>query len=835
MIRKILLIMSIWVLPCLAQETPSPEPRYPNDARELYILARNLWAPVELAALNYQPSLEPLSASARLHQSCLFLQAAAELDPHNTLVTQDLTTLLMSDVINDPGRGRKYYRLYRAIRQDNQGLMEDWLSYRLTTLDDRETREYYLQTQLNELKNYPFLQSKIQTQLGIFALEKGDAQTASAYFNNAYSVSPYNDDALARLLEMLRSPVPAAGASPESMAQAQAAMLQTRQVYTAVYWRLKVLKNPYDVEAMLSFIEAVENHGSYEYAQKFYPHVYRLLKMEPALGELESEILFKQLLGAYSGKLYNVSESIAQTLLANKPDDLLVNALLAKSLQNLGQPDQARQIMDQAVKSTREYLAAAQPPDYERETELAWFLCFVDPQPALALEHAVHVHAGQSEDPRNKSILAYALTLNGNIDQAETLLKTADPNDPVSAFGWAKVHLARNDTAAALQVLKNMDPAHAGILAQQSRELIAELEKPTTETATAPAADSAVPPAPATDILVANIEQRFTNYDLQMVEQPARFAQCSLKVNKDIFNPAEPLECTLYLANVSDAQKIPVPLVLGPGCFIDPHVLLLAEVPAAQNRAVSSAAGTRLLAHRYLMASPVLMPGRSVNIREILNISLLHDIFYDYPQRECKITIYALLDPIPDGRGGYVGKVAEIQPRPVTITRRAFVPDPDKMNFQMRLLRQGSPAERINATQLFAALLREQQLAQRGQIDYAVRKIDTAGIRQALFANLAHSDFRVRAWTVYACRSLAPGSEQERIRLTELLSDSHWFVRFMTLYTLHEVADLTEYLDWASTIEENDLVKRLMQWQRGETWPIEEIPLQMPATASPPK
>jgi len=57
----------------------------------------------------------------------------------------------------------------------------------------------------------------------------------------------------------------------------------------------------------------------------------------------------------------------------------------------------------------------------------------------------------------------------------------------------------------------------------------------------------------------------------------------------------------------------------------------------------------------------------------------------------------------------------------------------------------------------------------------------------------------------------------------------------MTLYTLHEVADLSEYLEWASTIEENDLVKRLMQWQQGKPWQIEEIPLQMPAAASPPK
>ncbi len=835
MFRKILLIVAILVLPCLAQETPAPEPRYPNDARELYIIARNLWAPVELAALNYQPSLDPLSASARLHQACLFLQAAADLDPQNALIAKDLTALLMSDVISDPGRGRKYYRLYRTLQQDNQRLFEDWLSYRLTTLDDRENREYYLQTQLNEFKNFPFLQSKIQTQLGIFSLEKGDTQTALAYFNNAFSTSEYNDDALGRLLELMQPPLPAEGASPDSIAQAQKTMAQTRQIYSAIYWRLKVLKNPYDVEAMLNFIETVENHGSYEFAQKFYPHVYRLIKMEPALREMEPEILFKQLIGAYSGKLYNVSLSIAQTLLADKPADLLVNALLAKSLQNLGQQDQARQIMDQAVKTTREYLAAAQPPDYERETELAWFLCFIDPQPTLSLEYAIHVNAAQNDDSRNKSILAYALLLNGDADQAETLLKTADPNDPVSALGWAKIHSARSDSQAALQTLKKIDLIRAGILAQQCRDMIAELEKAVSETAAAPTADSAASqPTQTTDSLVANINQRFDNNDLKIADQPEKFAQCSLKLNKDMFNPAEPLECNLYLSNVSDSNKTPVTLVLGPGCFIDPHVLLLAEL-TPDSSVPPAAAPTYILAHRYLMTNPILMPGRSIITREFLNIGLLHDILYNQPQRDYKITIRAIIDPIPDGKGGFVGKVAEIQPKPVTIIRKAFQPDPDKLDFQLRLLHQGSPEERINATHLFSALLREQQLAQQGKIDYPIRKIDTARIRQSLFANLAHSDFRVRAWTVFACRSLPLNSEQERAKLTELLSDSHWFVRFMTLYTLREVADLTEYLDWASTIEENDLVKRLIQWQLGKPWQIEEIPLQMPAAASPPK
>jgi hypothetical protein len=578
--RIIFPIVLLLVLPSWAQETSVTDERYPDDAQQLYIMARNLWAPIELQARNFIDSSENDTMLSSLRQACLLLQAAAKLDPQNPQIANDLTTLLTSDPINDPSRAQKYYRIYRTLKRDDRAIMEDWISYRLGSFDDRETREYFLQTQLNTLKNAPFLQSKIMTQLGIFALEKGDSQIAASLFNQAYTTSSFNDDALARYLELPYSLPSSDSATPEEIDQYRQMLDQSRKIFSAIYWRLRIFKNPYDIEAVLNFIDAVENNGSYEFAQKYYPYAFELIKMEPGLSELEHEILFKQLLGAYSGKLYTVSLSIAKSMLTKDPGDLLVNALLVNSLRKLDQTAQAQQVANNAVKLTLEQLANSQP-DYELERELAWFLCFIDPQPALALEHAININSAQSDDLRNKSILAYAFTLNADLDQAETLLKSSDPNDPVSIFAWVNIHAARGNPQSALQLLKKLPPARAGILADQLADKIASLEKEDVAANLIPS--DAAPPTeqtPKTDFVVANLNQRFNNNDLLVARHPEKFIQCSLKLNKDIFNVGDPIISQLYLSNISDTNKTPISLILGPGCLVDPHVLILAETTA---------------------------------------------------------------------------------------------------------------------------------------------------------------------------------------------------------------------------------------------------------------
>jgi hypothetical protein len=228
------------------------------------------------------------------------------------------------------------------------------------------------------------------------------------------------------------------------------------------------------------------------------------------------------------------------------------------------------------------------------------------------------------------------------------------------------------------------------------------------------------------------------------------------------------------------------------------------------------------------MQNHILNAGRSTITSEILNIGYLNEIFSDLPQREFQITIRAIFDPIPDNSGGFVSKIPDIQPKPVIITRKAFLPTKEKLDFQLRLLRQGSPEERISATQLFCSLGREQNLAQKGQINYPLQKIDAGLIQKYIFANLNHSDFRVRAWSAYAWQSLPLTSPDEQAKLTELLTDPHWFVRFLTIQTLSRIADLTEFFDWAATIEENELIQRQIQYLLDQPWQTTSIPFEIP-------
>jgi HEAT repeat protein len=131
-----------------------------------------------------------------------------------------------------------------------------------------------------------------------------------------------------------------------------------------------------------------------------------------------------------------------------------------------------------------------------------------------------------------------------------------------------------------------------------------------------------------------------------------------------------------------------------------------------------------------------------------------------------------------------------------------------------------------------SGLLHEAEFSQKNLLDYLPKKIDSYSIRELITDNLNNSDFRVRAWSAYSFRglSLSAGSTAAQ-RLGELLSDPEWFVRFMAVYSLEPIADLTEYLNWVSTIDENELVNRQAKLQLQQPWEVIEMPLDIPEEA----
>ena len=840
--RWMLISASLWVWLLAARHAQAQTGSHPDDAQRLVAMARSLWAPVELQALGHAPQdFSADVAEHRIRKACLLLQAAHALDPSNAIALRDLTALMMTDVVNDPGRAIDALAAYSQLRSRDGVPIEAWVRYRLNSFGTRREREYYLQQETPMLGQYPHVQSLALTEQGILAIEKGDIESARTLFRQALNTSLYNDDALARLLELPPPPAPA----DEDSADAPVDDVQANpDLYLALRWRVRLRNDPYDLRALLNLVQILDGVGVSDLAQDYYEHAYTLLSLEPDTPERHDavqKIRFQHLVSAYSAKLYRDCIRIAEELLADNADDLLVAGLQAGALAQVDMTDTAQTLLaetgDTAVLQWQQASAAERS---QLVDELAWFFCFFDPDPARALQFAQAAYDANTVDPAARNILAYAHVLNGQTTQAETLLAQSDPNEPVAALALAKIQLSRDDADLALAVLQGLSGVGLGVLAPAVEQLLEELTPPPDETQ--PRDDGAEGSAPA-DVAGAELKKqllrqtfasRFDQRDLSIVGTEAKHINCRLLFKEEIFSIDDPIMTQIHLSNTSKAG-----ILLGDAGFLDPRVIITAQAVAVPASALSKrpsqlatendTAQATPITTRYLAQQRVLPAGSTNSIGEPLNVGALRDELQQHPQQNYLVTFRTILDPVPAADGTPVGRVEALQPAPVTVIRKAFLPTQDRMKVQFRRLRSGSPNDRIEATLLLARLVHEAELARSGRLDYPVRQINEKAVRRRISENLSHPDFTVRAWSAYAMRLLGIDADDEAAhRLPALLDDEHWFVRFMAVDTLSTFADMADYLRWAVKIEEHQVVRRLVTFQSDQPWEIIDLPLELP-------
>ncbi len=867
MTRKITLTILVFLIltvnPIAAQEDAA----FPKDAQRLWELARDLWAPVELQASGYIPvRSQPHIAEINIRQGCLLLEAAVELDPENAAAWHDLLVLYTSDAVNDPGRAMEALINYNQLKPRDTLPVETFVQYRRQNLNDRPTREQYLIQTIPGLREYPYIQSIMYSQLGILTYDKGDQDTARAYFEQAFTVSNYNDEALAHILALDWPQVDETNPNltPEQIQNQIQVNELRKKMFLILRWRLRVLNNPYDFQALMNLIAILEKFGYQNLTQVYYDHAHALLTVPqlpigydiPNRSGLAKEIRFKQMVSCYVGTLYDECITIAQSMLKRYPDDLLVNGLMAKAMLKLN-PDAAgaeaslllSHAADRAMRKLRNPDKLDAQTFYQLQSELAWFFCFFDPDPVRALQYARTLPSGasavnhnwligrdSSAVSRSNSILAYAHVVNNQWQKAEELLRMADPNDPVSALTEAKIRIHKNQNAEAVQILQNVELNSCGILAEPIETLLPELQPdvapadsamgalpPVTAPFTAPGpapADNAAATPEQPDPIETALATEFSNNDLRIVKTPENVILCSMWLSSDIFQYGSPINAKIYLTNVSDTHNQETAVVLAPNNFLDPHLLITAHVyPAPDEQGAKNK--PLILAHRYLIQKRILEPGQSNVIEENLCIGPLRKILEENPRQSYRITFTLYLDPVPDDQDGFQSKIATLQPKPVTVTRRAFIPTTQRMNEYTRALQNGTPDERIKAVRLFAALLREMKIAPQR---YRNRSLNSKVIRQMIAKNLSHSDFRVRAWAAQTLAALSPLDPEEAKYMGDLISDKNWFVRFMAIQTLSSTIDLAEYFRWSETLEKHAVLKRQIQLLRGMPWQVEKLP-----------
>ena len=504
--------MLILTLPFSVAVGQDQSDNYPDDSLHLYAMARDLWSPVELQSLNYaNMEFDSPLIERRLRQACLLLEVAVAMDKTNTAAWRDLLTVYISEPVNDPGRTMDALVQYSLIETRDQGPVDAWLRYQLDGFSERKAREFFLQQSYSQLVNYPVIQSEILVELGILALEKGDTDTARDNFGRAFSLSKYNFSALALWLELPPAiPQSLPDASAQQIEEQQQRSEMVRLLHTALRWRIQLLTNPYDLQAVLELIGVLENNGGDRLTQQYYNHALRLIGLMPRQPGLEEELRLKQLVGAYKSKQYHLCLKISAEALKKQPDDLLLNGIRALALKEIGMIKEAEEVL---LRVTDKAVREVEVSGGDLQTELAWFFCFIEPDPTRSLEYAQRTYQDRKDDPRALNTLAYACTLNDHWSRAEELLKETDPNDPIAALAWSRLYLARDDKEAALQSLRAVNINRAGILAavierdMQQIELKIDTEpkpdaeQPIAQPTAQPTADTVVPASQALDYI----------------------------------------------------------------------------------------------------------------------------------------------------------------------------------------------------------------------------------------------------------------------------------------------------------------------------------------------
>ena len=835
---KTMLLLAWVVNPALAQDKEFVG-KYSGDAEQLSALGRDLWADIELVALGYaEDTRGPAEKVRRARQACLFLEAATEIDSECDIAWRDLTMLYMTDGINDPGRStmRLYEYSTRNVR-DTQPI-RDWLEYRLRNLPDSRTREKFLKDNMGALTSYPSLRSRALMHLGNFALERGENDAAQSYFENAFNTWQSNAQALASFVGQMdvQAEEDSLVEIPEEEAtREKREARRNRELYGIFRWRVGLQVNPFDLEAALKLIEKLDELGQHELAQKYYPHAYKLLEVQEDVEtatELKKQLRVKQLISAFSGGIYDRCIPIGGEALRDDPESFVANALTGRAWAKVGMTGEAERSLRRAAKHLNTQstapLGMAKP---------GRFYCFIDPQPTEAVKYAQQEAQADPNDSVAQATYVYALALNEEVERAAELLTTIDPNEVVAALTWAKISAAQNDPMEALRRLMDLRRPEHGILGGEVETLSEELRERVSDDR------SIMDDLPRRDWLLVRprmnplgnqFQSTFDDAELAVIEAPRRTIHCTLSLVKktDVFSYGQPMVAELLLANKSETE---VPL--GPGTVVDPHVLIVAEVtPVAgiggdkgsdQN---PRSAETKVfpIAYRYLLQRPSLPRGHSNKATELLNIGPLRDILERHPQQAYRIVFHSYVDPVADGAGGFSGRIGAIQPSDVTIVRKAFVPTEEQMWFHFNVMQSGTPDERVRAAHLMGGLLREAELARQGLIRYNIRRIDEDSIRKLVAENLKHEDFRVRAWSAYAFRGLLAAAESvEAQGVVQLLSDEHWFVRFMAAQALEPTADMSEYVRYAQAVEQSEVIKRQVEFIQGQPWEVIEMPVEI--------
>ena len=779
----------IWLAPAVCARTTAqpPSPHALRDRQTPGALAS------ASAAQRFREIAEDLArpdsiTGPQADQAIVLLVAAQRLDPQAQPAEPLLLRLATRQAQRDYSPHVLSWLDSYVSAQADRAIVADAIEYLLDRQDSVEGRLRVLEGLVQKIGNRnAAIDSQLATSLGYLMIEKGDAKGAKFYLIQAYKRNKYNLMAFAKLAEL--------------------APTEFGPIAYVEHLRLLLREKPLDANAALNLAQYVERLQLYDLAAGTYQYTAELLRYLHPNQPLPPTVYLSWAIACYNTQHQkHTCLQIAETVRSRRRFDFLLEILAAKATAQLGNPDEGRRMLSQAEQTALQFiqygpgqpLPGPQGPvtavRYIGPQQMAWFYCFAAPNQIKALDWANKGYATEPNAPTAAALLAYALSMNGELEPTRPLLASFAHNQ-IAAIVQAQVQLADGDKASALATLAAAVTRDPGSLAaERAKEILREqgsmYRAPT---------DASKVMDYLSETVGATVVPKFT--------PPQETMELQFSLRGGEFAYGADLDATVAIVN-----KAAEPLIVTENGLFSGRIRVDAQVSGDLTQKMPN------LVSETIRTALVVPAGRSVTTPVRLSTGPLRKLLLDHPQASLDIQFTLYVDPVAGDDGSLRNKVGSIQPVVVSVRRTGMDLSARYLRNRAESIPSAQEAQNVRTAQLFTGLLKEQHvMAQRGTL-YAYRYADWMPAllgsaltdEPGLVLNTGDGDWIVRVNTMAGMLSI-PIDRDRATAVARNLSHPEWPVRLMAVYLLAGVPgkDFDRVLDWMAQSDTNDLVRSM--------------------------
>ncbi len=231
----------------------------------------------------------------------------------------------------------------------------------------------------------------------------------------------------------------------------------------------------------------------------------------------------------------------------------------------------------------------------------------------------------------------------------------------------------------------------------------------------------------------------------------------------------------------------------------------------------------RQLISKKAVPSLPIEPGHYASIPLDLMTGTLRRLLLAFPQASVEVEFIVYLDPVLDASGEPTNSLKDIEPIRNVVKREGV--NLTRQYFMQRLdtLAHGKEGQKNRAVQLFAGLLVERDFMARSSSLYRHIRVERPILVDAVNHGLTDANWKVKVQAMEALGLLSGSLDYELTRaVSSNLSDDHWPVRMMALYTLSKSPDdgFGQVIDWSAKYDSQQLVRSMAVALGGQEMPV---------------